>query len=433
MKSLDRPYAAYHSNRSTGVDEELTRVGKGTPCGEYMRRYWQPVALTRELADVPLVAKILDEELVVFRDGSGRIGVLEKRCCHRGASLEFGKIAERGIQCCYHGWTFDIDGTILATPAEPAASRIKERLCQGSYPAREYQGVVFAYLGPPDRIPAFPTYDCYERNDISLKTYTLYSPCNWLQIRENDLDTSHAKYLHTDLFGVQVAEVYTAEPVYDWRETPIGILSVSARRWKDKIFLRATDLIFPALGRFTAIEDAEGTTHHDRRGGTMSWCVPVDDTSSITFNILEIEESLPAPDRDAFIDRQARSGTPYQIFEEGQDGSRSFAERQNAPGDWDAWVSQGPISYRERDHLASSDAGVVMLRKMLRAGIREVAQGRDPKGVFRELAGPLRTYGHSTVALLEKGSGAADDVARLEAFSKNAIDAALSLSSVERI
>ena len=425
MKNLDRPYAAYHSNRSTVIDDELIRVGKGAPCGEYMRRFWQPVALTSELTDVPRATKILDEELVVFRDGSGRIGVLEKRCCHRGASLEFGKIAERGIQCCYHGWHFDIDGTILATPAEPATSRISERLCQGAYPAREYQGLVFAYLGPPDRIPAFPTYDCYERKDISLKTYTLHSPCNWLQIRENDLDTSHAKFLHTDLFGVQVAEVYTAQPLYDWRETPTGILSVSARRWNDKVFLRATDLIFPSLGRFTAIEDAEGSTYFDRRGGTMSWCVPVDDTNSVTFNILEIEDGLPDPGRDAFMDRQARAGTLYQIFEEGQDDSRSYDERQRAPGDWDAWVSQGPISYRERDHLASSDAGVVMLRKMLRDGIRDVGAGRDPKGVFRKLDGPLSTYGHSTVAALERGATEADDRVRLDEFSKRAIDEAL--------
>ena len=429
MKNLDRPYGAYYSNRSTVIDEDLTRVAKGTPCGEYMRRFWQPVALTRELTDVARVTRVLGEDLVVFKDGSGCIGVLEKRCCHRGASLEFGKIAEQGIQCCYHGWHFDVDGTILATPAEPSTSRIKERLRQGAYPTREYQGLVFAYLGSPERKPAFPTYDCYERNDISLETYTLHSPCNWLQIRENDLDTSHAKFLHTDLFGVQVAEVYTAQPVYDWRDTSIGILSVSARRWKENVFLRATDLIFPALGRFTAIEDGEGQTRFDRRAGTMSWCVPVDDTNSITFNILEIEENLPDPKRNAFIDRQAVDQSSYQIFDEGQDGSRSYEERQRAPGDWDAWVSQGPVSYRERDHLVSSDAGVVMLRKALRAGIRDVAQGRDPKGVFPQLDGPLNTYAHSTVTALEKGLTEAEDSACLDAFSKHTIDEVLARKS----
>ena len=421
MKNLDQPYSAYFSNRSTAVVEDLTRVGKGTPCGEYMRRFWQPVALSSELTEVPVASRILGEDLVVFRDGLGRVGVLERRCCHRGASLEFAKIAERGIQCCYHGWHFDIDGTILDTPAEPATSRVKERLCQGAYPAREYQGLVFAYLGPPASIPAFPTYDCYARDDISLKTYTLHSPCNWLQIRENDLDTAHAKFLHTDLFGVQVAPVYTAVPVCDWRETPIGILSVSARRWKNNVFLRATDFIFPALGRFTAIEDGEGQTLFDRRAGTMSWCVPIDDENSITFNILEIENNLADSQRDALIDRQARSGAAYQIFDEGQDGTRPYGERQRAPGDWDAWVSQGPNSYRGHDHLVSSDAGVVMLRKMLRAGIRDVAQGKDPKGVFRDLQGPLNTYAHSTVESLPASATQAEDAGLLDAYSKRAI------------
>ena len=421
MKNLDQPYAAYYSNRSVATDDELTRVGKGTPAGEYLRRFWQPVALTREVGDVPLLTRILGEDLVVFRDGRQRLGVLEKRCCHRGASLEFGKIAERGIRCCYHGWHFDVDGTILSTPAESSTTRIKERLCQGAYPAREYQGLVFAYMGPAQRIPDFPTYDCYERDDISLKTYALHSPCNWLQIRENDLDTSHAKYLHTDLFGVQVTEVYTAQPVCHWRETPLGILSISARRWKNNLFLRATDFIFPALGRFTAIEDGEGHTFFDRRAGTMSWCVPVDDTNSITFNILEVEEGLPDAQRNAFIDRQAISNTPYQIFEEGQDGARPYDARQRAPGDWDAWVSQGPISYRERDHLVSSDAGIVMLRKALRAGIRDVAQGLDPKGGFRDLQEPLVTYAHSTVEELDWCSEHADDAARLNDYSQQAI------------
>lgn len=422
---LTAPYSAYHSNRSLRIDDELTRVGRGTPCGEYMRRFWHPVAISHELNDVPLATRILGEDLVVFRDGGGRVGVLERRCCHRGASLEYGKICERGIQCCYHGWHFDIDGAILSTPPEPSSSRLKNTLFQGAYPAREYQGLVFAYLGPPELKPAFPTYDCYERDDISYKQYKLHSPCNWLQIRENDLDTAHAKYLHTDLFGVQVTEVYTAEPVCDWRDTPIGILSLSARRWKGNVFVRATDFIFPALGRFTAIEDGEGCTYLDSRAGTNSWCVPVDDESSVTFNILEVEENLPYEGRDAFIDRQARLTEPYQIFEEGQDGSRPYGDRQRAPGDWDAWVSQGPISLRERDHLASSDRGVVMLRRQLLEGIRAVEDGLDPKGVFRTLDRPLKLYSHSTVAPLEQASSESEDLERCQAFMVESVSALL--------
>ena len=106
--------------------------------------------------DLPRAIRILGEDLVAFRDGGGRVGVLERRCCHRGTSLEYGRVMERGIACCYHGWHFDVDGTILDTPGEPPDSRIRDRTFQGAYPAREHQGLVFAYMGPPAAAPDFP-------------------------------------------------------------------------------------------------------------------------------------------------------------------------------------------------------------------------------------------------------------------------------------
>ena len=137
-------------------DAELTHVGPGTPCGEYLRRFWQPICFADELCDLPLRLAILGEPLVVFRDFRGAVGLLELHCPHRGTSLEFGLISERGIRCCYHGWLFDVDGTILETPGEPATSTFKDRLCHGAYPTHEYNGIVFAYMGPPDEQPPFP-------------------------------------------------------------------------------------------------------------------------------------------------------------------------------------------------------------------------------------------------------------------------------------
>ena len=122
---LTERYGAYHHREIPQEDTELTHVGPGTPCGEYLRRYWQPVAFTDELADLPKAVKILGEELVVFRDFSGNIGLLEAHCAHRGTSLEFGLVSEKGIRCCYHGWLFDVDGAILETPGEPAESTLK--------------------------------------------------------------------------------------------------------------------------------------------------------------------------------------------------------------------------------------------------------------------------------------------------------------------
>src|SRR6266851_1350099 len=160
---LNAPYGAYHHRQRPAVDDELTRVGPGTPCGEYLRRFWQPVILTSELGEVPRALRILGEDLVAFRDKSGAIGLLEMHCPHRGTSLEFGLVGEKGIRCCYHGWLFAVDGTILETPGEPAGNTLKDRLCHGAYPIREDHGIVFAYLGPPDRQPPFPVYDSFTR------------------------------------------------------------------------------------------------------------------------------------------------------------------------------------------------------------------------------------------------------------------------------
>ena len=144
------------------ADPELTQIGARTPMGEYMRRFWQPVCLSEQLTDVALAIRILSEDLVAYRDGSGTVGVLHRHCSHRGTSLEYGIVSERGLRCCYHGWLFDADGSILETPAESPASSLKETFRHGSYPVHEYEGLIFAYMGPPDERPPFVTYDTAE-------------------------------------------------------------------------------------------------------------------------------------------------------------------------------------------------------------------------------------------------------------------------------
>jgi len=144
---LNKAYSAYYHRGIPPVDEELARVGPGTPCGEYLRRFWQPVVVSSELGNVPKRIKILGEDLVAFRDGSDEIGVLELHCPHRGTSLEFGLIESTGIRCCYHGWLFGCNGAILETPGEPTDSTLKHRLFHGAYPVREHAGLVFAYMG----------------------------------------------------------------------------------------------------------------------------------------------------------------------------------------------------------------------------------------------------------------------------------------------
>ena len=159
---LTQTFGGYYASEVPPEDEELTHVGPGTPCGEYLRRFWHPVAHVEDLEDHPIPIRILGEDLVLFRDGCGRIGLLSRHCPHRGTSLAYGIIAERGIKCCYHGWHFDVDGRILDTPGEPADSTLKDRLCTGAYPTHEYNDLVFTYMGPPETKPVFPILDTFE-------------------------------------------------------------------------------------------------------------------------------------------------------------------------------------------------------------------------------------------------------------------------------
>jgi len=149
-RSSSSAYRGYVEPHRGGSDELLVRTSRGTACGEYLRRYWQPVALASEIEDVPRLIRVMGEELVIFRDKSGRYGLVHKQCPHRRASMEFGICDERGIRCCYHGWLFDVDGSVLEIPGQPEdiAEVIKAKASLGAYPVREFRGLVFAYLGP---------------------------------------------------------------------------------------------------------------------------------------------------------------------------------------------------------------------------------------------------------------------------------------------
>src|SRR3954466_47949 len=146
----DKPYGGSAIREPLEPDFDLLQVAPATPAGEYLRRFWHPVAMASQLGERPIVIRVLEEDLVLFRDLSGRLGLLHKHCAHRRASLEFGRIEMNGIRCCYHGWHFDVDGTILEAPGEPKESTICRTICQGAYPVHEFKGLVFAYMGPPE-------------------------------------------------------------------------------------------------------------------------------------------------------------------------------------------------------------------------------------------------------------------------------------------
>jgi phenylpropionate dioxygenase-like ring-hydroxylating dioxygenase large terminal subunit len=170
---LIKPYSAYDRASTPHEDAELTHVEKGSPAGEYLRRYWQPVALSQELSELPKLVTIFGEELVLFRAKNGQPGLLEKHCSHRGTSLEFGICEDAGLRCCYHGWLFGVDGTILETPGDPPESTLRYTVCHGAYPLHEYKGIIFGYFGPPEKRPEFPIYDSFDADGDRLVPYAI--------------------------------------------------------------------------------------------------------------------------------------------------------------------------------------------------------------------------------------------------------------------
>src|ERR1700722_8462227 len=168
-------------------NDALTRTSPGTDGGELLRRYWQPIALASELPSggAPVPVDILGEELVLFRDQSGRLGLLDRHCCHRGTDLSFGRLEDGGLRCLYHGWLYDIDGTCLEQPAEPKTSTFKDKVRQTSYPVVEKGGAFFTYMGPGEP-PLFPNYDFFHYPAEHLHAAKVHVDCNYLQANEGN-------------------------------------------------------------------------------------------------------------------------------------------------------------------------------------------------------------------------------------------------------
>ena len=383
---LTTSHGAYHHRDVPKEDEVLTHVGPGTPCGEYLRRFWNPVVFLDELQDLPVRVRVMGEDLVAFKDRSGQVGLLELHCSHRGTSLEFGLVADKGIRCCYHGWLYDVDGHILETPGEPADSTLKDRLCHGAYPTYIYHGIVFVYMGPPDKKPPFPVYDTYVMPGHRARVGVRHlMPANWLQIKENCMDPAHLDFLHTIEGSQGFTPDYRNRGDWEYMETPVGMVYIASRRAGNAIWVRMTDFIAPNIHQWpTQSEDVE-VRRPVARPWMTQWSVPVDDAHTMNFRLRHVRDDYPVE-----VDAE-------QVMEFGQDGSRPYEERQRVPGDYDAQVGQRPIAIHALEHLATTDRGVIMMRGMIRNGIETVQRGLDPKGIAREANGDIPTYANDTI------------------------------------
>ena len=364
-----------YSRKAPTYNTRLTEVGRGTPMGELLRRYWHPVGLSSDAGPTPRPVKILGEELILFRDGQGRPGLLYPRCCHRGTTLYYGKIEERGIRCCYHGWLFDVEGRCLEMPAEPEPAGPQcQRVRQPWYPAQDRYGLVFAYLGPPERKPVLPRYECLEAmgpgefveaDDSSIGSGGIaIAPCNWLQHFENVVDPYHVPILHGSFSGAQFVEQMATFPKVKFEYGPMGVKATSVRPGPDgKTFRRITEAVLPTLRVVPNPRVAQyGMVE------SIGWTVPIDDTHYRIYVAGRVKEKGEL----AKFKSRYNGKTWAELTPE---------EHQKFPGDVEAQVGQGPITFHSEEHLMSSDQGIARLRQMFQRQLAALAAGKDPVGV----------------------------------------------------
>jgi nitrite reductase/ring-hydroxylating ferredoxin subunit len=353
---------------------ELTEVGRGKPMGELLRRFWHPIGLSADAKDMPHKVRALGEDLILFRDKQGRPGLLHARCCHRGTTLYYGKVEEDGIRCCYHGWKFDTEGHCLEQPCEPEGGRFKDKVRQPWYPVEERYGLIFAYMGPPEKKPVLPRYDCLERMDegefVEADDSSIGGggpaiiPCNWLQHFENVADPFHVPVLHGSFSGAQFTNMMASTPEVKFEATAGSVVIRSIRPQEDgKVFYRVTQAVFPTLRVVPNPRVAQFA-----RVESIGWVLPIDDTS---FRIYVAGRVKRAGEISAM--RSKFNGKFWwEMTEE---------EHQKFPGDYEAQVGQGPITVHSEEHFGQSDRGVLLVRRIMRTQLEEIAAGRDPVGV----------------------------------------------------
>ncbi|MFC3674910.1 Rieske 2Fe-2S domain-containing protein [Ferrovibrio xuzhouensis] len=374
-------------------NETLVRVGAGTPMGELMRLYWIPFFLSKDLeADgPPQRVRLLGEDLIVFRDTDGKIGLVDHACPHRGAPLVFGRNEDCGLRCVYHGWKFSVSGAVVDMPAEPERSRLKEKVKIKAYPCRERNGVVWTYMGPDAMLPPLPN---MEWNLVPAENVVLsmrVQECNWLQAVEGELDSAHAPILHGRIDAQGTISEWVAKrdlrPAFECLRQEFG-LSIAARRvYDDQTFYwRVNQFLLPF---FTLVPPQ---SQYPELSG-HAW-VPIDDENTLCLMFsYHPAQPMYEKSRTVFVEghqgretghasRHAFAPTnpsiPYALYRTKYTMETGYGfdyDKQKTtwfsglPGLWvqDAACQSGvtPIYDRTQEHLCTSDTGIAMTRRLL--------------------------------------------------------------------
>lgn len=387
----------------------LTQVRPGTPLGKLFRRYWIPAAKLEELEAAggsPTRVRLLGENLVAFRDPTGKAGLMDEFCPHRRASLYYGRNEEGGLRCLYHGWKMAHDGRVLETPAEPKSSKLAANLCHAAYPVREAGGLLWTYMGPKELEPPFPNFPWLNLPSSHLLVVKMYEDCNYLQGLEGDLDPAHPNYLHQD-FEVKKDQSWVGAgwqsiadmmvdgaPEIHCEETPYLMRVAAIRRTNDpKVsYVRTTEWVAPF---YTYI----ATGPHESRL-FKAWH-PIDDDSCFTFYI-HFHPSAPLNVPAIYANWEHRTEPPHYRTAHTlanrhlQDRRKMKFNFSGVPGaaiqDRAVQESMGPVCDRTQEHLGTSDKAVIYYRRRMLRLLEEMEQGKplpatDPALDFRHRTG----------------------------------------------
>jgi 5,5'-dehydrodivanillate O-demethylase oxygenase subunit len=350
-------------------NEALTRVGRGTPMGELMRRYWQPVAAVAQLQERPTLAvRLMGEDLVLYRDTEGRYGLLDRHCAHRRADLAYGTVEACGLRCHYHGWLFDGAGRCLEQPFEEVAhpqARFKDKIRLTAYPVEAKGGLLWAYLGPAPA-PLVPDWDLFHQRGYKQIVFSEV-PCNWFQGQENSIDPVHFEWLHSNWSAAQRGDAARAPrhlkiafEEFEWGFTYRRVREDTTE--DDELW---------TVGRVCLWPNCLYT-------GKFEWRVPIDDER--TLHVAWFNDPVPG----AAPFEQARIPYWHGPIRDPATGRWITSHVMNQ--DFVAWMGQGAIADRTKEHLGESDRGVILLRRRILEEAEVVARGGDPKAVIRDAA-----------------------------------------------